>query len=60
VQAWVRIDGTDIPKDSRLPENLLVAGTEVTAKVRCGNRRMIYSLFYGVWEFANEQIFKWF
>ena len=41
----------------RLPktEELLVAGTEVVAKVRCGNHRMGYSLFYGVWEFIYEK-----
>lgn len=56
VQAWVRIDSMDIPEDSRIPDSLKVAGTEVHAKVRCGNRRMIYSLFYGVWEFFYEKV----
>jgi hypothetical protein len=56
VIAWVRIHGLDIPEASRVPKDLELAGTEVHAKVRCGNRRMIYSLFYGVWEFFYEKV----
>jgi len=37
-----------------------VTDTEVHAKVRCGNRAMGYSLFYGVWEFLYEKKFLWF
>jgi hypothetical protein len=33
-----------------------VTGTEVVAKVRCGNHAMGYSLFYGVWEFFYEKV----
>ena len=33
-----------------------VSGTEVRAKVRCGNHRAGYSLFYGVWEFLYEKV----
>jgi hypothetical protein len=56
--AYVRIDGDDIPKDKALPKdgNLLVTGTEVVAKIRCGDHAMGYSLFYGVWEFFYEKI----
>jgi hypothetical protein len=58
VIAYVRIEGDDIPEESRLPrgENLLVTGTEVLAKVRCGNHALGYSLFYGVWEFLYEKV----
>jgi hypothetical protein len=56
VYAWVRIHGDDIPADERLPLDLLVTGTEVRAKVRCGNHAMGYSLFYGVWEFFYEKV----
>jgi hypothetical protein len=58
VVAYVRIDGDDIPEDRRLPrgDNLLVTGTEVLAKVRCGNHALGYSLFYGVWEFLYEKV----
>jgi hypothetical protein len=56
VLAYVRIDGDDIPADEQLPRDLLVTGTEVRAKVRCGNHRMGYSLFYGVWEFFYEKV----
>jgi hypothetical protein len=58
VTAYVRIEGDDIPKDKALPKdgNLLVTGTEVVAKIRCGDHAMGYSLFYGVWEFIYEKI----
>jgi len=58
VTAYVRLDGDDIAPAYLLPhkENLLVAGTEVAAKIRCGNHRMGYSLFYGVWEFFYEKV----
>jgi multidrug efflux pump subunit AcrA (membrane-fusion protein) len=56
--AVVRIEGDDIPEDYRVPnnENFRVTGTEVLAKIRCGNHALGYSLFYGVWEFAYEKI----
>ncbi len=62
IVAYVRTDGPDIDDAYHLPkaEELLVAGTEVVAKVRCGNHRMGYSLFYGVWEFIYEKIIFFF
>jgi len=56
VLATIRIDGNDIKDEDRLPRHLLVTGTEVHTKVRCGNRAMGYSLFYGMWEFFYEKI----
>jgi hypothetical protein len=57
VVAWVRVHGNDIPEEYRIPPELLrTAGTEVRARVRCGNHAMGYSLFYGVWEFIYEKI----
>ena len=56
VKAWVRISGDDIPASSRIPLEALVSGTEVRTRVRCGNRAMGYSLFYGVWEFLYEKV----
>jgi hypothetical protein len=56
VLAWVRLDGAGIPDDSRLPLDLLWAGTEVRARVRCGMHPMGYSLFFGVWEFIYEKV----
>jgi len=58
VLAWVRIDGADIAKDDQIPldPKQRVTGTEVHAKIRCGNHAMGYSLFYGVWEFVYEKI----
>ncbi|HZT82369.1 MAG TPA: efflux RND transporter periplasmic adaptor subunit, partial [Gemmataceae bacterium] len=58
VLAWVRIDGDDIPPEDRIPQGAKqrVTGTEVHAKIRCGNHKMGYSLFYGVWEFFFEKV----
>lgn len=56
VWASVRIDGPDIPKADQLPQDMLVTGTEVHSRIRCGNHAMGYSLFYGLWEFFYEKI----
>jgi hypothetical protein len=57
VLAWVRIDGSDIPESSQIPKDRRrVTGTEVHAKIRCGDHRLGYSLFYGVWEFFYEKV----
>ena len=56
VVAFVDIEDPSIPAENRLPEGGRVAGTEVHAKVRCGNHAMGYSLFYGVWEFMYEKV----
>jgi hypothetical protein len=56
VVAWVRIDGKDIPEGDRVPKDLLLTGTEVHAKVRCGQHALGYTLFYGVWEFFYEKV----
>ncbi len=60
--AYVRTEGDDIAANSHLPKSdeLLVAGTEVVAKIKCGNHRAGYSLFYGVWEFIYEKIIFFF
>jgi hypothetical protein len=58
-RASVRIDGPDIAAGDRLPHDLLVTGTEVHAKVRCGTCRAGYALFYGVWEFIYEKVLFW-
>jgi hypothetical protein len=56
VLAWVRVAGSDIPAESQLPPERLLTGTEVHARIRCGNHAMGYSLFYGVWEFLYEKV----
>ncbi len=57
VLASVRLSGDDIPADKQAPRDpLYVTGTEVHAKILCGNHRMGYSLFYGVWEFFYEKV----
>jgi hypothetical protein len=59
VRAAVRIDGPGIAEPDHIPHDLLVTGTEVHAKVRCGSRRAGYALFYGVWEFIYEKVLFW-
>ena len=56
VIARVRLQGDEIPKAMEIPPELLLAGVEVHARVRCGNHAMGYSLFYGVWEFIYEKV----
>jgi hypothetical protein len=56
VVAFVNIDDKDIDPAYRLPRELLLSGTEVHAKVLCGDHRLGYSLFYGVWEFFYEKV----
>jgi hypothetical protein len=58
VYAYVRVEGDDIDPDYRVSRQQLVAATEVKGKVRCGDCRAGYSLFYGVWEFLYEKV--WF
>ncbi len=60
VIAYVRIDEAGIDPADQLPRELLVSGTEVRAKIRCGNHAMGYSLFYGVWEFLYEKVVFYF
>lgn len=52
----VRISGADIPEQLRIPADLLVSGTEVHAKVRCGSHCLGYALFHGVWEFLYQKV----
>jgi hypothetical protein len=56
VIAWARVSGDDIPADRLIPTNLLLSGSEVHTRIRCGDRPMGYSLFYGVYEFAYEKV----
>jgi hypothetical protein len=56
VKAWVRISGNDIDEADRVPTDLLLTGTEVHSRIRCGNYAMGYSVFYGVWEFTFEKV----
>jgi hypothetical protein len=56
VLAWVRIDGAGIADQDKIPADRRVTETEVHAKIRCGDHRLGFSLFYGVWEFIYEKI----
>jgi hypothetical protein len=60
VIAYVNIEHDDIPAGYRVSRGQLVSGTEVRAKVRCGDHRAGYSLFYGVWEFLYEKVVFYF
>lgn len=56
VISYVSLDDDGIPMDERVPLELRTSGTEVIAKIRCGDAAMGYALFYGVWEFICEKI----
>lgn len=46
----------DIPVYAQIPPSLLLAGSEVHTRIRCGYAPMGYALFYGVYEFAYEKV----
>jgi hypothetical protein len=56
VLASVRIDGPDLAEGERIPRDLLITGTEVHTRIRCGDRPLGYSLFHGLWEFVYEKV----
>ncbi|MBI1830700.1 MAG: hypothetical protein HYR84_04530 [Planctomycetes bacterium] len=56
VMAWARISGAGIPADWQITPTQLLSGSEVHTRIRCGNRAMGYSLFYGVYEFTYEKV----
>ena len=56
VTAYVELDHPDIPMEDRVPLELRTTGTEVLTKIRCGDARLGYTLFYGVWEFLCEKV----
>ncbi|MBI2803617.1 MAG: hypothetical protein HYX68_01370 [Planctomycetes bacterium] len=56
VMASARLHGKDIPAGEQVPARLLLSGSGIHTRIRCGDRPMGYSLFYGVWEFAYEKV----
>ncbi|HZZ77516.1 MAG TPA: hypothetical protein VFE62_03295 [Gemmataceae bacterium] len=56
VIAWARIHGDDIPQNMQITPAVLLSGTEVRTRIRCGDHAMGYSLFYGVFEFVYEKV----
>jgi hypothetical protein len=60
ITARVRISGKGIAESDQIPMEKVLTGSEVKAKIRCGNRAMGYSLFYGVWEFLYEKVVFYF
>jgi hypothetical protein len=59
IVASVRIDGPGIAEPDRIPPDLLVSGTEVHTRARCGNHALGYCLFHGLWEFFKEKVWFW-
>jgi hypothetical protein len=59
ILASVQIEDTGVSDEERIPGDLLVTGTEVHAKIRCGNRALGYCLFHSMWEFVIEKISLW-
>jgi hypothetical protein len=59
IVASVRIDGPGIAESGRIPPDLLVSGTEIHARARCGNYAFGYCLFHGLWEFFKEKVWFW-
>ncbi|MGE3806548.1 MAG: hypothetical protein AB7K24_17925 [Gemmataceae bacterium] len=56
VKALVRLAGPGIPESERIPSELLLTGSEVHLRIRCGDCPLGYSLFHGVWEFLYEKV----
>lgn len=56
VLAWARISGDGILPHEQIPTSLLLSGSEVHTRIRCGDHPMGYSLFYGVHEFLYEKV----
>jgi len=56
VIAYVSLNDPSIPEDMRVPRETFINGVDVHTKIRCGNRAMGYSLFYGLWEFFYEKV----
>jgi hypothetical protein len=56
VIAFASIDDESIDPAYRLSREALTSGTEIHAKIRCGQHRLGYALFYGVWEFFYEKV----
>jgi hypothetical protein len=54
--AWVRLSGDDIDPAYQMKPDQLVAGLDVRTRIRCGNRPMGYSLFFGLFEFLYEKV----
>lgn len=46
----------DIAVSQQVPPALLLSGSEVHTRIRCGQVAMGYALFYGVYEFAYEKV----
>ena len=56
ILAYVQINDPSIDRAKWVPREMLVSGTEVHSKIRCGDKSLGYSLFYGVWEFIYEKV----
>jgi len=60
VTAYVKLNIPAIPREQWIPTEQFVTGLEVTARVRCGDHALGYSLFHGVWEWFYEKVVFYF
>ena len=56
VTAYVKLNVKDIPEDKWVPRDMFVTGLEVSARIRCGDHALGYTLFHGVWEWFYEKV----
>ena len=56
VTAYVKLNLEDIPQDKWVPKGQFTTGLEVRTRIRCGEHRMGYALFHGVWEWFYEKV----
>ncbi|MFO0935307.1 MAG: hypothetical protein U0798_02190 [Gemmataceae bacterium] len=51
----------NLPGMKAVPHELLVSGQEIHSRIKCGDERLGYSLFHGVYEWFYEKVvFPWF
>ena len=53
VTAFARVDDPAVDDGGRLATGLLVAGADIRARIRCGDRSLGYVLFHDAWEFVK-------
>jgi hypothetical protein len=55
VTAFARVEDPGADGGGRPATGLLVAGADVRARIRCGDRSLGYVLFHDAWEFVKEK-----
>jgi hypothetical protein len=56
VTAYVKLNLDDMPQDKWVPRGQFTTGLEVRTRIRCGDHRLGYSMFHGVWEWFYEKV----